>query len=245
MVSVALDHKAPVGCYIELAFKRAVANGSWRRLRWWKRLLVRGTKLITRLPFADVDDVIHVEIALSITCTPPCPYCTNDRAYGARPYCHRLSYTVAADSESGVSTLVDRHYDGVDIADVNEWVAYRYNDITAAEYTRVKSFLDAQLGKPFNTKGFFLNFAFSACSRSNVTGERLRCWNVGLPYDADIWSYNTGAARWFCSELASAALQNCLSTEGISPSTVSPMGLYCMVYMNKAWSRRTAVQSIV
>lgn len=146
----------------------------------------------------------HVEVGVVVGCLRPfaaCRYCAPDQASPGR---HRLAFSISSQRDH-VYYHCDREYAPA------HWRLV-HAPVSAVQLNLVQSFLQAQLGKPFNRWGLWGNFWTWRC------WPRVGCTAVGPDASA--------SPAWFCSELAAAALA-CLDVcPDSAPCAVSPNALY-------------------
>lgn len=129
------------------------------------------------------------------------------------------------------------------------WLFYECNAITQREWKRTHRFLSEQLKKPFNWWGFYNNFGPGVCYTSLCSYLRcrrprdnpavplpaLKWYQKGCDFDPSLNYTLYGKNGWFCSELATAAVQHLGLMDTYAPGTVSPNALFQGVTKNGRW----------
>lgn len=135
----------------------------------------------------------RVEIVLEVKCygKSSCSFCENERqktTEGIQRTHHLLTYGVAMDQN--VYKQVGKHVTQPKVKDADGHWFYVKLDPYYVNHTKLKHFLDAQMKKPYNLRGYRHNF-ISWSKTGAQRGEPRSEW-VNQP-------------SWFCSELATAA----------------------------------------
>lgn len=173
----------------------------------------------------------HVEVILEVPCyrgsDSACESCNRrgfiEQAPQYAPIVHWLGFSVTTMKDRDrVFLTVDRQYT-IGSTDHPQWVFWG-TPLSQDEVLYASSFLQAQLRKPFNRRGAWLNRVASRCC---VPGLR---WEEGGRYETDATS------SWFCSELATAVSQGLGLCPGEDPCFVSPNRL--------AWAARHSTRFV-
>lgn len=237
-----------------LGFRR-LQSRDLHRSRWGE-WAVTYTQPLPGEPGPDVTlprDVCHVEIVLEVSCSGArsCAYCAllakrlheakqrqsfrSQQQYTVDTVSHLLSYSITGLAPlNTVYCTLNREYNE------SEWV-FQGRYLRASQQKAVFAFLEAQKGKGFSRRAFYLNFAPRTwwcwgCARTSAVPQpRLSWWQTGCDFSPDPRAY-AGHPHWFCSELAVAALQGCGLCENVAPASVSPNHLFWHTVDNPLWA---------
>ena len=208
---------------VTLAFRRSLPSDDWVT-RWSARRHASRDSSCAWAETSPINDVCHVEIIVLHPCGGRrCALCGGS---GDRRRMHQLSYSVTGmPTRDKVFFSVDREYDAAQVDGSPLWVFYTA-DMSADECAYVSDFLRCQLGVPFNRIGLYANFVHMPCTSCPLV-------TFGCRFDEEFRYADTRVARdhnWFCSELATAAIQWTGICHGLDPCHVSPNLLLAAVH---------------